>query len=109
MLNVALRYNRLQQKTKKERQRWWRSLTVDEQFEYIESIMTKKAIKRRVETTQMMKKYGDKFSCVTCFHRTTGSCIDDMPNGCQYYYNPVTGLDGIAYWCVADGSERVGG
>lgn len=84
-------------KTKKERQRWWRNLTPQQQFDYVERLVAEKAVSRREEALRTMKQYGDKFSCSTCFHRKTKSCTDDLPNGCQYYYNPITGLDGIAY------------
>jgi len=75
-------------RTKAERQRWWRSLNPDQQFEYIEKIVLGKAIKRRQQSLRKMKKYGNKFSCETCFHRTTKACDDDLPNGCEWWYSP---------------------
>ena len=75
-------------KSKAERQKRWRSLTTEQQFGYVESLVAKKAVRRRKEALRTMKKYGDKFSCVTCFHRTTDSCDDDLPNGCGYWFSP---------------------
>lgn len=81
-------------KTKAERQRWWRSLTPQQQFDYVEKLVAGKAVLRCKESLRVMAKFGDKFKCSECFHRTTKACTDDLPCGCQWYWNPITGLQG---------------
>jgi hypothetical protein len=84
-------------KTKKQRQKWWKRQSPEEQTAFIEKKVLEKAIKRRKKSLRIMKKYGDKYSCKKCFHRATKSCTDDLPNGCEYWFNPNTKKTGIAY------------
>ena len=81
-------------KTKQERQRWWFNLTPKQQVDYIEKLVDKKKIKRHKEALRTMRKYGDKFSCTTCFHRKIRSCEDDLPCGCGYWYSPTAKKQG---------------
>lgn len=84
-------------KSKKGRQKWWRNLTNEEKAMYIETVQKRKAVKRRNKSLLKMKKYGDKYKCSECFHRKTGSCTDDLPCGCEFWFNPNSEIIGLAY------------
>lgn len=84
-------------KSKAERQQWWASLSEDEKTAYIEGAQQRKAIKREDKTRATMVKYGQKYQCAECFHRKSGSCIDNLPNGCPHWFSPDSTFQGIAY------------
>ena len=46
---------RQQYKTKKQRQQWWKSLSLDEQQEYIERRQAKKAKQRKMRPERLLK------------------------------------------------------
>jgi len=79
-------------KTKKQRQQWWNDLTPEQQAEQIEKWQAQKADKRRNGSIQKMARVKEKFDCGDCFHRWTRSCVDMMPNGCEYWFNPTSKL-----------------
>ena len=84
-------------KKKEERQKWWKGLTAQQQDGYIAKVCANKAIKRKKVSLRRMKKYDNKFSCSTCFHRKGASCTDNLPNGCEYWWSPDSSYQGIAY------------
>lgn len=75
-------------KSKKLRQKWWKELSDEDKAAYIDKKVLAKAIKRRKRSLRIMKNFGDKYSCKKCFHRLTKSCTDDLPNGCEFWWNP---------------------
>jgi hypothetical protein len=83
--------------SKYQRQKWWRRLAPEQQGKYIDKTVSMKAVKRRKRSLRRMKKYGDTYKCSECFHRKTKSCTDDMPNGCEHWFNPNSEKKGIAY------------
>jgi len=34
-----------------------------------------------------MKQFDQKYACIGCLHRKTGSCSQKMPNGCSDFYD----------------------
>jgi len=84
-------------KTKTKRRIWWLNLSEEEKAAYIEKVQKYKEINRENKTLALMVKYGQKFQCSFCFHRKTGSCVDNLPNGCQYWFSPNSSYQGIAY------------
>ena len=38
-----------------------------------------------------MQGYIGQYPCMTCFHGQVKSCEDNLPNGCEYYYDRETG------------------
>jgi hypothetical protein len=76
------------QKSKAARRKWWKSLTPQQQFDYIEKIVEAKTVKRIQKSKRIMKQYGQKYKCSKCFHGKLGCCTDNLPNGCEYWYNP---------------------
>ena len=89
-------------KSKKLRHRWWNSLTPEEQEKQIEKWQEKKAGKRKAKSLEIMSRTKHKYNCDGCFHRKTHSCTDDMPNGCEYWFDPNGEIVGCAY----DSDER---
>jgi len=75
-------------KKRKSRQKWWKKQSSEQKASFIDKKVLAKAIKRRKKSLKIMKKHGDKYLCSKCFHRATKSCTDDLPNGCEYWYNP---------------------
>lgn len=67
-------------------------MSSEQQQKYIEKIIEAKRVKRMQRTLKKMRKFGDKYQCSECFHRKTKSCTDDLPNGCENYFNAKTGL-----------------
>lgn len=50
-----------------------------------------KAKKHRPFSVQLMKQYVGEYDCKECTHGLTKSCRDKLPNGCEYYFNALTG------------------
>ena len=50
-----------------------------------------KAAKRRSYSLRLMKNYVGLYDCMDCIHGLTGSCPGDLPNGCEYFYNAISG------------------
>lgn len=84
-------------KSKAERQQWWASLSNQEKGDYLAKSQVRQAIKRRNKSVLVIKRYSNKFSCSTCFHRFGGSCTDNLPNGCPHWFSPDSTFQGIAY------------
>lgn len=51
-----------------------------------------KAKERRIKSLRIMKPYGKKYKCTECFHRKSKSCTDNLPNGCEHWFNPKRGF-----------------
>jgi hypothetical protein len=83
-------------KSKHQRQKWWRELKPEQQAVFINKKVKDKAVRRLKKTLRTMKKYGDLYACSECFHRKVGCCTDDMPNGCEYWFNPKSNKVGLA-------------
>ena len=73
-------------KTKKQRQKWWKSLTPEKQDEYIRKLTAGKAQKRRQRSVNLMNQLGKRNDCKKCIHGVTKSCGDNLPRGCEYFY-----------------------
>ena len=63
----------------------------------IERKNKEKTIKRKQVSLAVMVKYEQKYQCSSCFHSKGGSCTDNLPNGCEYWYNPQSSYQGISY------------
>ncbi len=50
-----------------------------------------KAAKRRNRSIKLMKAYKGLYDCKECIHGLIKSCLDRLPNGCEYFSNEVTG------------------
>ena len=57
-------YNKTKQETKKQRQQWWKLLSLDEQQAYIEKRQSKKA-KRRKNQPERVLKYNPEYPWLT--------------------------------------------
>lgn len=71
---------------------------IDNQYKYCYDCFIKnhnkvKAQKRRKKSIKIMEKFNLKFNCDKCLHKITGSCIDYLPNGCEYYHETVESMD----------------
>ena len=38
-----------------------------------------------------MRGYIGRYACKECLHGLTGSCTDELLNGCEYFFNAITG------------------
>ena len=83
--------------TKKQRQRWWKNLSDEEKELYLKKIFKRKAIKRMSKSIRVMKNYIGKYKCSDCIHGKTKSCTDNLPNGCEYWFDPNSEKIGLAY------------
>ena len=72
-------------RNKKRSQNWWKSLSSEQQANYLSKIVTNKAEKRRAKSIKLMKKK-KPVDCKKCIHGVTQSCTDDLPRGCEYFY-----------------------
>jgi hypothetical protein len=50
-----------------------------------------KAQKRRLKSISLMKYYPNQYSCKACIHGLTGSCTDNLKNGCEYFEDLING------------------
>ena len=48
-----------------------------------------KALKRRKQSLETMKAYPDQYQCRNCIHGLTGSCDDNLPDGCEHFRDIV--------------------
>ncbi len=53
----------------------------------------KKALTRRRRSVAQMSAYPGQFRCKACIHGKTDNCQDNLPNGCEYYYNAASGRE----------------
>lgn len=44
---------------------------------------------RKQRSISLMKRLEIKLDCVLCFHGITKNCEDDLPNGCEHFWNPI--------------------
>ena len=84
-------------KTKKQRRKWWNSLTEDQQAKHLDKWTTDKKEKRRARNIAIMDKAEIKHNCKTCFHGITKNCEAGMKWGCEYWFNPQSSITGLAY------------
>ena len=73
-------------RTKAERRQWWSGLKPEQQGAYVKKQMEKKAAKRRAASIAIMEKAEVKRSCSDCLHGGSGSCTDNLPNGCEHWF-----------------------
>lgn len=59
--------------------------------EFIANKMRQKALKRRRASIRLMKAYKGLYDCRECIHGLIRSCLDALPNGCEYFSDEVTG------------------
>ncbi len=50
-----------------------------------------KALRRRKASIKLMKAYKGLYDCKECIHGLISSCLDRLPNGCEYFSDEVTG------------------
>lgn len=50
-----------------------------------------KAKRRRAYSIKLMKAYKGLYDCKECIHGLINSCLDRLPNGCEYFSDEVTG------------------
>lgn len=71
--------------------------------EYIEKQIVKRqekqALIRRRRSMAIMRDYPGQYRCTTCTHGKTGNCVDQLPNGCEHYYNAANGREFQAKAC----------
>jgi hypothetical protein len=58
---------------------------------FIEQKNKKKSIERRNYSLRLMQDYPGEYNCKECIHGITGSCTDNLPSGCQLFYDTRTG------------------
>ena len=61
--------------------------------EQIAEKQTNKALQRRNRSLALMKDYPGQYKCSACIHGKTENCKDNLPNGCEYYYNAASGRE----------------
>ncbi len=59
--------------------------------EKMEKARRKQAAFRRSRSNQLMKAYKGLYDCKECIHGLINSCLDQLPNGCEYFSDEVTG------------------
>ena len=84
-------------KTKQQRQKWWFNLTPNQKSAYIDKVVAGKSEKRKQKSIKLMSKYPGQYKCSECFHGLTQSCTDNLPNGCEYWFNPHSKKQGISF------------
>ena len=50
-----------------------------------------KALKRRRVSIRLMKAYKGLYDCAEYIHGLINSCLDQLPNGCEYFSDELTG------------------
>lgn len=75
-------------KDKPQRQKWWADLTEQQKDEYLTEKQELKHQKNITKAIGLMEQKNLKFDCLQCFHHKTHSCTDNLPNGCQSFYDP---------------------
>ena len=58
---------------------------------YIAKKCAEKRLKRRRYSVRLMKAYKGLYDCKECIHGLINSCLDQLPNGCEYFSDEVTG------------------
>lgn len=51
----------------------------------------KKSALRLRSSIKLMKAYKGLYDCAECIHGLINSCLDHLPNGCEYFSDEVTG------------------
>ena len=75
----------------KRKKRGYAKLRKGEFERMIQSRQTKKAAERRESSLRLMQDYPGQYDCKDCIHGITGSCTNALPNGCEYFYDAMTG------------------
>jgi hypothetical protein len=52
-----------------------------------------KALHRRNRSLALMQDYKGKYKCKACIHGKSKNCLDQLPNGCEYYFNAASGRE----------------
>lgn len=84
-------------KSKRERQRWWKGLSGGQRAAYVDKVVVGKGEKRKQKSIKLIAKHPGKYKCSDCFHGLIKSCTDNLPNGCEYWYNPHSKKQGISF------------
>ncbi len=50
-----------------------------------------KSAKRRSRSIKLMEAYKGLYNCAECIHGLINSCLDHLPDGCEYFSDEVTG------------------
>ena len=58
----------------------------------IAEVRANQALRRRSRSLALMKNYSG-YHCKACIHGKTDNCVDQLPNGCEYYYNAASGRE----------------
>ena len=76
-------------------QKWFRSLTPEQQAAYMSKKTAEKdaqkSIFRRNRSIALMKPHAGQYNCKDCIHGKSGSCTDNLENGCEYFEDLITG------------------
>ena len=59
----------------------------------IKKKQTQKAQSRKDKSLALMKRYPGQYKCTACIHGKTKNCMDNLPNGCEYYFNAASGRE----------------
>jgi hypothetical protein len=73
--------------TKKQKSKWFNSLTPEQRQCFIDKKNQKENESRIQKDLDFMKQFGQDYVCSGCLHRHTGSCAQNMPNGCLDFYS----------------------
>ena len=84
-------------KTKKQRRKWWNSLSPEQQAKHLDKWQVQKAANRKARSVKIMAEAEIKHNCSGCYHKITKNCEDDMKWGCEYWYNSNSRITGLAY------------
>ena len=72
--------------SKAKRKTWFTNLTPEKRDAYISAGMESKSARRRARSVAMMEKAGLSYDCKRCVHGRTSSCTDNLPDGCEHYF-----------------------
>ena len=51
-----------------------------------------KALRRRSASLKLMSHYRGLYDCKRCIHGLVGSCVDALPDACEYFSDEVRGI-----------------
>jgi len=84
-------------KSKKQRQAWWNNLSQEQKSKQIDKWKNRQKRRRIQSSIDRMKTAKVKHECSTCFHCITENCITRLKHGCEYWFNPNSNIQGLAY------------
>ena len=64
---------------------------MDKLPEWIKRKNSLKSANRRKASIKLMKAYVGLYDCRECIHGLVKSCVDTLPNGCEYFSDEVSG------------------